>query len=241
MVAIRKPLLARRQLGRRLQRLRLEAGFGLDDVNEAQIGGRTKLWRIESGRSAVRQGDVLALARLYGLDTTTTDELVALATATKATGFQEDHGSPVADWSGMYADLEAAASTLRTYKCELVPGLLQTADYARSVTAANPALDASAVDQLVAFRLQRQQAFFDRPDPGRLDAVLTAGAYGLIAGSAAAMLAQRAHLRDMAGRDGKACVSAYCQRTASTEPCAATSRSWTSPTSTIHRWCTWSR
>lgn len=134
----RQPLLARRQLGRRLQRFRLEAGFGMDDITEAKIAARTKMWRIESGRISVRQGDVLALARLYGLDSATTDDLLALALATKAAGFQQDHGSPVAEWAGMYADLEAAASVVRNYSCEWVPGLLQTADYARAITGANP-------------------------------------------------------------------------------------------------------
>ena len=197
----RKPLLARRQLGRRLQRLRLEAGFSLEDVTEAQIASRTKMWRIESGRAAVRQGDVLALSRLFGLDAMTTEGLLELAAATKATGFQHDHDSPVPEWAGMYAELEAAASTLRSYVCELVPGLLQTADYARAVTTANPGLDRDDVERLVAFRLQRQRTFFDRPEPGRLDAVLTSGAFGLVVGSADIMSAQRAHLRAMASRD----------------------------------------
>ena len=194
--------MARRQLGRRLRRLRIEAGKTLDDVAEAHVASATKMWRIETGRTSVRQGDVLALTRLYGLDPHATDELVALATATKATGFQHDHDSPVADWAGMYADLEAAASTLRNYSCEWVPGLLQTADYARAITAANRALDVRAVDRLVAFRLQRQRAFFGRTEPGRLDVVLTAGAFGLAVGSERVMDSQRAHLQEMSSRDG---------------------------------------
>ena len=202
MTTHRKPLLARRQLGRRLQRLRLEAGFGLDDVTEAQIAGRTKMWRIESGRISVRQGDVLALAQLYGLDSPTRDELVALAIATKAIGFQQDHDSPVAEWAGMFAELEASAAQLRTYSCEVIPGLLQTANYARAVTAANSALDDQAVERLVAFRLQRQRAFLERTDPGQIDAVLTAGAFGLVVGAEELMAIQRAHLREMAARDG---------------------------------------
>ncbi len=159
------------------------------------------MWRIESGRISVRQGDILALARLFDLDTATTDGLLALAAATKATGFQHDHDSPVAEWAGMYADLEAAAASLRNYACEVVPGLLQTADYARAVTTANQKLDADAVERLVAFRLQRQRAFFDRAEPGRFSAVLTAGAFGLEVGSLDIMEGQRVHLRGMASRN----------------------------------------
>ena len=193
--------MARRQLGKRLRRLRIEAGHTLDDIAEAQIASATKMWRIETGRISTRPGDVLALARLMDIDPRTTDELVALAEATRRKGFQQDHGSPVAEWTGMLAELEAAAALVRTYKCELIPGLLQTSDYARAVTAANRKLDPTAVDRLVAFRLRRQDAFFDRASPGRLDVVLTAGAYHLTVGPPPLMDAQRAHLRTMAARD----------------------------------------
>ena len=139
--------MARRQLGKRLRRLRIEAGRTLDDIAEAQIASATKMWRIETGRISTRPGDVLALARLMDLNPQITDELVALAGATRRKGFQQDHGSPVAEWAGMYAELEAAAVGVRMYKCEMVPGLLQTPDYARAVTAANRKLEPGAVDR----------------------------------------------------------------------------------------------
>ena len=194
--------MARRQLGRRVRRLRIEAGKTLDDVAEAHIASATKMWRIETGRISTKPGDVLALGRLLGLGPDTVDELVALAEATRGTGFQHDNDSPVAGWTGMYAELEAAASELRTYNCELVHGLLQTPDYARAVTAANPALDSRAVDRLVTFRLERQRAFYERSAPGRLDSVLTAGAFGLVVDSAKTMRAQHSHLRGIAAHDG---------------------------------------
>lgn len=193
--------MARRQLGKRLRRLRTEAGLTLDDIAEAQIASATKMWRIETGRISTRPGDVLALARLMDVDPRTTDELVTLAGATRRRGFQQDHGSPVAEWAGMYAELEAAAAGVRMYKCEMVPGLLQTPDYARAVTAANRRLDADAVDRLVSFRLRRQETFFDRATPGRLDVVLTAGAYHLTVGPLTVMEAQRDHLRTTAAHD----------------------------------------
>ena len=186
---------ARRQLGRRLKRLREAAGKGHDDVAEAQIASRTKMWKIEAGRSAVKPGDVLALARLYGVDAAATDTLVALAAATRNTGFQADFGEAVSHWTGLYGDLVSAAEVIRTYSCELVHGLLQTADYARAVTAANNALTPEVVERRVAFRLALRRAFFARPAPGRLEVVMTAGAFGLVVGSPAVMEAQIAHLR----------------------------------------------
>lgn len=186
---------ARRQLGRRLRRLREHAGKSHEDVAEAQIASRTKMWKIEAGRTAVKQGDILALARLYGTEAAETEELVTLAAATRAPGFQEDYSSSVPEWVGLYADLEAGSTLLRDYNCELIHGLLQTPDYARAVTAVNSALSSEVVDQRVSFRMERQRRFFAGRRPGHLDAVLTAGALNLVVGSCSVMEAQIAHLR----------------------------------------------
>lgn len=193
---------ARRQLGRRLRRLREAASKNLADVELADIASRSKMWKIETGRIAVKPGDVLLLARLYGVDAATTDELELLARSTRASGFQEEYGASVPEWVGLYADLEAGASTVRDYNCELVHGLLQTADYARAVTEASGSLSPAVVDQRVAFRMERQRAFFDRPRPGALDAVVTAGALSITVGSSTVMEEQIAHLRAVSNRDG---------------------------------------
>lgn len=187
--------LVRRQLGRRLKSLREAAGKSIEDVIGMKVVSRSKLWRIEAGRSVVRQGDVLTLVRLYGGDLTKVDDLLALADATKASGFQEDYGSSVPEWVGLYGDLEAGAAVLRDYSPELIHGLLQTEAYARAVTQGNTSLAPEVVEQRVAFRMRRQRAFFERPTPGRLEVVITAGAVDLVVGSAAVMEDQIAHLR----------------------------------------------
>lgn len=191
----------RRQLGRRLRELREAAGKTAEDVSTTRAFSRTKLWRIEHGRTTVRIGDVLLLARLYRIDNEATDELIALAEASTTTGYLEEYGASVPENLGIYGDLEADATAMSTYNSEMVPGLLQTADYARAVTAAKIGLDPLVVDQRVEFRLQRQRAFFDRPQPGRLDAVMTAGALGVSVGSPSVMLEQIAHLRAVDERE----------------------------------------
>lgn len=80
-------------------------------------------------------------------------------------------------------------------------GLLQTEEYARVLIAADPSLGQDVVGQRVSFRMARQRAFFDRPRPGRLDFVTTAGALRLVVGSPVVMEAQIAHLRAIGSRD----------------------------------------
>lgn len=72
----------------------------------------------------------------------------------------------VPDWAKTFVGLEADAAEIRTYQTELVPGLLQTEDYAPVVTqAADPARDPREVDRLVAARIERQQRLLSNSAP----------------------------------------------------------------------------
>jgi transcriptional regulator with XRE-family HTH domain len=198
--------MVRRALGRRLKALRLAVGKTTEDVDETEIVSRSKLHRIESGRSVVKRGDVMALAHLYGVDLSKIDDLLALADATKATGFHEDYGSAVAEQVSLFADLEAGAVAISEYNSELVPGLLQTDAYARAVLeravfASERPVAPETVAQRLAFRKRRQRAFLDQPGR-RVDMVLTAGALGLAVRSDSVMKEQRQHLRELTARDG---------------------------------------
>lgn len=70
-----------------------------------------------------------------------------------------------------WIDSERRATSLRTWEPLLVPGLLQTADYARAILAADPETTEEQLSELVAARLERQ-AILDRPNPPALWVVL---------------------------------------------------------------------
>src|SRR5258708_3539282 len=101
-----QPTLVRRQLGRRLRRLREQTGHTMEDVIYMQLASRTKLWRIEAGRGSVKTGDVLALTRLYGTPPSEVEELLMLAEATRSTGYTEDFGGVASPSFGLYSELE---------------------------------------------------------------------------------------------------------------------------------------
>jgi transcriptional regulator with XRE-family HTH domain len=189
---------ARRQLGRRLRSLRTAAGKTHEDVTETRLLSRTKIWKLESGRISAKEGDVLALARFYGAAPDQTDELIALAWATRETGPATRSGSAITPWFGEYVDLEASCSMLRAYNGETLHGLLQTEDYARAIIAGDLALGPEAVEERVAFRMARQRAFLG--EPGRLDFATTSGALRVVVDSPAVMEAQIAHLRAITSR-----------------------------------------
>ena len=100
-------------------------------------------------------------------------------------------------WFRGYAELEATATQIRYYEVQVVPGLLQTEEYARAVLSSGPPQVASKVDEYVAARMDRQRVV-DRPSPPLLWAVLDEAVLRRTIGGATVMRAQLAHLVEAA-------------------------------------------
>ncbi|MDG4832766.1 helix-turn-helix transcriptional regulator [Solwaraspora sp. WMMD1047] len=195
------PTVVRRQLGRRLRRLREQASRTEQEVERAKVCSRTTLWRIESGKGPVKMTTVRGLCWFYGADPEVTDALTRLANGTDEHGWWESHGDAVPDWFRLYVGLEAAASDIQIYDPELIHGLLQTPEYARAVfRAAEPAAPVEAIERRVNLRLERQLAYFDRADPARITAVFGAGALLREVGGPEVMAEQRDHLATLGQR-----------------------------------------
>jgi transcriptional regulator with XRE-family HTH domain len=188
----------RRQLGRRLRRLRDAAGKTERDIEEANLASRAKLWRIESGKTPIKVADVRALCWLYGADQPTTDALARLATGTTAQGWWEDYGDFLPGWFSLYLGLEAAATEIRIYDPELMHGLLQTPEYIRALCeASNPQGDEEGIRRQIKLRQGRQQALRNRVPPLSLVAVLGAGVLARPVGSSQVMAEQIERLYEL--------------------------------------------
>jgi len=181
----------RRQLGRQLRRLRDASSKTEQDVVEAGLASRAKLWRIESGKTAIKIGDVRALCWLYKVDQATTDALAELAKGTSTRGWWEEYSDVLPDWFGLYVGLEAAASEIRVYEPELVHGLLQTPNYLRAlVIDSGFDLDEGTIQRQIKLRQERQQALTIRTPPLRITAILGAAVLARPVGSKATMKEQ---------------------------------------------------
>lgn len=192
------PTVVRRQLGRRLEHLRVVAGKSAAQVEEAGLASRTKVWRIEAGRVPVKVPDIWALCRFYGVDAQTTDTLASLAAGTAAQGWWEDYGDVVPHWFQLYVGLEAAATQISTFEDSVVPGELQIADYARAVyRSAQPDDDEAAIERYVTLRLERQAALFKRAPAPRLTVVLGQGVLTRPVGGKDVLAAQVAQLNSL--------------------------------------------
>ncbi|WP_405431887.1 helix-turn-helix domain-containing protein [Micromonospora sp. NBC_00617] len=185
----------RRQLGRLLRQFRNEAGVTLDAAAEALEYSRQKIWRLECGQGSVRVLDVKAMCELYGVSPEMTEAMRGLAAETKSKGWWHAYGDAVPSWFELYVGLESAAAHLRRYDESLIPGLLQTRQYALGLFQPGSRLSVEERERAVDVRMQRQALLTRRlPKPPRLEAVLAEAVLRRPVGGSSVMSAQLSHL-----------------------------------------------
>lgn len=170
------PAVRRRKLGAELRALRTSAGLTSGEAAGLVGWHQSKVSRIETGTSGAKPGDVRLLLDAYGVaDERLRDLLLVLASAHDAAGRDHWWHAYRGELPPAYRDfisLEAQASAMRTLETTVVPGLLQTREYARAVTgAAVGGLSEERLDALVEVRLARQDVL-RRRRPLALSAVL---------------------------------------------------------------------
>ncbi len=200
--------LVRRQLGRRLRKLREAAGKTAADVAAARIMQNTKLWRLETGKIPVRVADVRTLCWLYGADEATTDQLASLALGSDGEGWWEAYHDVVPTWFGLYVSLETSADRIALYEPEYVPGLLQIPEYTREILAeSQPDATPEAVERQVALRLERQESVLGRRPPRPVTIVLNQAVLLREVGGRATMRKQLDHVCALDAQESvKICV-----------------------------------
>lgn len=153
----RGPVALRMVLGAQLRRLRQTRGFTREEAGEAIRASESKISRIELGRVSVKPRDVGDLLTLYGVhDSDERDPLLSLAGKTREPGWWQEYGDVMPPWFEEYVGLESAASLIRTYEVQFVPGLLQTAEYAHAVALRGRNLaDRHEVERHVRLRMNR--------------------------------------------------------------------------------------
>ncbi len=203
-VAADQPAHARRQLSQELRQLREATGATQHAAASALGWSPSKLARIERGNSAIADSDLHALLARFAVDAGSelAGRLVQLAQITRVTPWwASSRGLRLAALTRL-AGLEGAATAVRYYSSQLVPGLLQTRDYARS--AINHAYfdhpDAELNERRVAFRLHRQTAALERQDPVELTVIFHEAVFRNTVGSPSIMREQVAYLVDVAAR-----------------------------------------
>jgi hypothetical protein len=152
--------------------LRESKNISREDAGWEIRASGSKISRMELGRVSFKERDVADLLKLYGVEGEERDMLVALARQANSPGWWHPFADLLAPWFQSYLGLEEAASLIRTYEVQFVPGLLQTADYARAVIKLG---HKEASDDEIARRIELRRArqqVLSRSKPPQLWAVI---------------------------------------------------------------------
>lgn len=192
------PPVRRRLLGASLRRLREQAGFTLDDAARVLECDRSKISRIETGQRGIRPKELRELLAEYGVDQQRADALATIARQANQSGWWQTYSHVLDDAYQDFISLEASAEAVWTYEAQLVPGLLQTEDYAQAIAAASLVAETQGQrEQYVQARLTRQQ-ILTRDEPLQFWAILSEGALRQLVGGPEVMRAQLRYLAEVA-------------------------------------------
>jgi hypothetical protein len=188
-------------LGTQLKRLREAAGVSRRTAGYTIRASESKMSRLELGRVGFKERDVVDLLTLYGVsDEVERETLLSLAREANTPGWWHTYSDVLPSWFQVYVGLEGAASLIRTYEVQFVPGLLQTEEYALAVSRSGRAGEPDEEEaRRVDVRIHRQR-LLNRPNPPRLWAIVDEAALRRPIGGSAVMRAQIEYLIDAAKR-----------------------------------------
>lgn len=186
-------------LGASLRRLREEKGLPREVAGFHIRASESKISRMELGRVGFKTRDVEDLLTLYGvLDDAERRGLLEMVREANTPGWWHKYGDFLPNWFTTYVGLEEAASVIRTYEVQFVPGLLQTAAYARTVIRLGyPDVPEADIERRVHMRMQRQERLTKKDSP-RLWAVIDEAALKRPIGGRDIMREQLQHLLEVA-------------------------------------------
>jgi len=142
-------------VGAQLRKRREAAGVSREEAAYLIRSSGAKVSRMELGRHRFKERDLVDLLALYGVDEAERADFLDLARQANAPGWWQRYGDLLPSWFETYVAMEQAASVIRTYEVQFVPGLLQTDAYARTVIGLSHS-DSEEVERRVDLRRRRQ-------------------------------------------------------------------------------------
>ncbi|PPJ24862.1 transcriptional regulator [Nocardia nova] len=192
LVAERGPTALRIAVGGQLRKLREAAGITREAAGEHIRGSHAKISRLELGRTGFKERDIRDLLTLYGVDNAEEREMfLDLVSRANQPGWWHSYNDLLPQWFETYLGLEHASKSIRTFEGQLVPGLLQTEEYTRSVVALGH--ENAEAARRVELRKKRQE-ILDRPGAPTLWAVLDEAVLHRPIGGEQVLRAQLDHL-----------------------------------------------
>ncbi len=195
------PVVQRRRLRAELRRARLDAGLTQEQVASAMDWSLSKLIRIENGTVNISTNDLKAILAHYKIsDEQRTAEFLALSRGARERSWWSGYRDVASPRLLQMIEYEAASVITRNFQPLLVPGLLQTEEYARNVyQSLNPQESDSRLESLVDVRMRRQE-LLTRRDAPLLFFIIDQAVVQRNVGGKAAMRRQLTQMIELAGK-----------------------------------------
>ena len=185
--------LRRRELATALRRCRESLDLTAAAVAERLGVSPSKISRIETGERLVSAEDLDALCDLYGVDKPQRDRFHSLARDSRKPGWWQKYDLEYAEYIG----LEATATSIQEYMSEVVPSLLQSAEYAEAMARGfHPHASERVIRERVEAKLMRQK-ILERNEPPKIELVLSEGVLHRLVGGAHQWRRQLRHIADV--------------------------------------------
>lgn len=192
MAAETRPL--RWLIGKELERHRKQVGLTMEQAAERSGIGKYKINHLEIGRQAQAPADIETLLTAYGVPAHHIDRLTTLTARADEAMWWAPWQHVVPDWLRTYVGLEALAESIFVWEPFVIHGLLQTQDYAATLTASTRSIRPDHGDRFVSFRMARSRRLTDPEQPLQLHAVIPEGALRLDVGNPDVRREQLEHL-----------------------------------------------
>lgn len=193
------PTIARWQLGSQLKHAREAADLTQLQIADVLGCSESKIYKIEAGDVGINRGDLLVMLEQYKVtDAKQRETALDLQKQGKQRGWWAKYGA-IPNAYAMYVGLESAATEMKNFELAVVPGLLQTEDYARAVMTAAWPDEPKEVQRRVELRMARQAALTEDP-PIKFWGIVDEGVLRRQTGGPSVMRAQLKHLIDLMKR-----------------------------------------
>lgn len=201
MAAQQMPVMRRRRIGQVLRKMREHRGMTLEQVGDLMDCSQSKISRIETGHSSVGMRDVRDLLEIYGVMGQDAQDIMDMAREARRHERTRSWWHPYSNvLVSAYVGNENAASRVRAYEHQVVPGLLQTEEYATAMfRTSNPGASSEQISERVRVRMGRQSLLTrEDEDPLRFEVVLDEAVVSRPVGGDEVMMAQMLRLCEVA-------------------------------------------
>jgi transcriptional regulator with XRE-family HTH domain len=193
------PTVRKRRLRNELRKAREKAGMTQRDVAAAMDWSSSKLIRIETGTVNISTNDLRALLNLYEMPSSRIDSLVELARAAREVPRWNIYKDVASAAYVSFLGYESSAGIVRNFEPLLMPGLLQTEEYARAVIEVIEADSPQRIEALVDLRIQRQEILTQQPTTKQFHFILDEAVIRRTVGGPDVTRQQLMHIREVAG------------------------------------------